>query len=126
MLCVRLWRSRDGHPISIIKVWGRHPAIRPYLGEAFEGQNSPVVRAMISEIVADVSARIVVSELYRLRRTTEDFNADRFYREHYKRMTRFLPRFQKLLIGEPTIARTADELTPLAVIEVEPAVTTQA
>lgn len=115
----------DGHPISIIKVWGRHPAIRPYLGEAFEGQNSPVVRAMVSEIVADVSARIVVSELYRLRRTTEDFNADRFYREHYKRVTRFLPRFQKLLIGEPTIARTAEELRPLAVIEVGSATATQ-
>jgi hypothetical protein len=111
--------EKDGHQISVIKVWGRHPAIRPYLGENFEGQNSPVARAMLSEIVADVSARIVVSELFRLRRTTEDFDAGRFYREHYKRVTRFLPRFQKLLIGEPSVARTASELAPAPVLQVE-------
>jgi hypothetical protein len=112
--------EKDGEVVSIIKVWGRHPAIRAYLGDAFEGQNSPVVRAMISEIVADVSSRIIVSELFRVRRTTEDFDAGRFYREHYKRMTKFLPRFQRVLIGEPEAARTATELSPAPLLEAEP------
>jgi hypothetical protein len=111
--------EKEGLKVSIIKIWGRHPGIRPYLGESFEGQNSPVVRAMIAEIVADVSARIVVSELYRVRRTTEDFPAERFYREHYKRVMRFLPKVQRLLVGDPEVARTVTELSPAPLIEVE-------
>ncbi len=72
---------------------------------------------MISEVVADISARIVVNSLYRVRRSSEEFDSDRFYREHYKRVMRFLPRFQKILIGEPSIARKAEELAPLEVLE---------
>jgi hypothetical protein len=67
---------------------------------------------MIAEIVADFTARHVVRELYRLRRGSEEFDADRFYREHYKRLTRFLPRFHRLLVGDGTAARTAEALSP--------------
>ena len=122
-----VWRAiverepiESGAEQSIIKIAGRHPALRRYLGENFERQDSPVCRGMIAEVVADVTARLVVSELYRLRRGTEAFDADRFYREHYKRLTRFLPRFQGLLVGDAAAASGPDQLAPLSILEVAP------
>jgi hypothetical protein len=113
------WRAiSDNEPLEsggermVIKILGRHPALRGYLGDNLEGQDSPVCRGMIAEIVADFTARHVVRELYRLRRGSEEFDADRFYREHYKRLTRFLPRFHRLLVGDGTAARTAEALSP--------------
>jgi hypothetical protein len=107
----------DGHEIRVIKIAGRHPALRPYLQEGFVGQNTPICRGLLSEIVADATARVVVSELYRLRRGTEVFDVDRFYREHYKRLTKFLPRFQRILVGDPSVAIQAERLAPLALLE---------
>ena len=89
----------DGRTVKIFKIAGRHPALAPLLGPSFEGQDTPAVRTIIAEVVADLAARVVVQALYRSRRNTEAFDADRFYREHYKRVTRFLPRLQKLLVG---------------------------
>ncbi|HLJ62456.1 MAG TPA: hypothetical protein VKZ50_22290 [bacterium] len=110
-------RDESGDDIRVIKIAGLHPALAPYLGERLEGQNSPVCRSLMAEIVADVAARYVVSELYRLRRSYEGFDAERLYREHYRRVTRFLPRFQKILVGEPEVARISQELPPVAILE---------
>jgi hypothetical protein len=118
---IGMWRAviekeptESGEERSVIKIAGRHAALRRYIGEHFEHQNQPICRGMIAEIVADVTARIIVSELFRLRRATEDFDADRFYREHYKRLTRFLPRFQALVVGQVSEGR---ELPPLGFLE---------
>jgi hypothetical protein len=111
-------RDETGDEVKVVKIAARHPAIAPYLGESFEGQNAPVTRALMAEIVADVTARYVVSELYRLRRSIEVFDADRLYREHYRRITKFLPRFQKILIGEPEVARIAGALPAVSMLEV--------
>src|SRR5262249_36766468 len=43
-------------------------------------------------------------------------HVDRYYREHYKRMLKFLPRFQKMLVGDPTIARDDARLAPTALM----------
>jgi hypothetical protein len=96
----------------VVKVAARHPALLPYLGNGFEGQNTPIVRALVSEAVADAGARLVVSKLYRQRRNIEAFDVDRYYREHYKRMLKFLPRFQKVLVGDPAAARADATLAP--------------
>lgn len=88
-----------GNELRVIKIAGKHPAIRHVLGDGFEGQDTPACRLIMAEIVADVAARHVVGELYRMRRSTEEFDADRIYIEHYKRMKRFLPRFQRVLVG---------------------------
>ncbi len=118
-----IWRSIvekepvEGGERSVIKIAGRHPALRRYLGENFEHQDSPVCRGMITEIVADVTARMIVSELYRLRRNTEAFDSDRFYREHYKRLARFLPRFQSLLLGDSIKSVESGELPPVSFLE---------
>jgi hypothetical protein len=103
----------DGRPVKIFKIAGRHPALAPSLGPHFEGQDTPVVRAIIAEIVADLAARVVVAELYRSRRNTEAFDSDRFYREHYKRVTRFLPRLQRLLVGRDLEPQEEADVAPM-------------
>ena len=106
-------RTQD---VQVVKVAARHPALLPYLGNGFEGQDTPIVRALVSEAVADAGARLVVSKLYYQRRNTEAFDVDRYYREHYKRVLKFLPRFQKVLVGDPTTARTDAVLAPTALM----------
>lgn len=91
--------SDSGQEQMVIKIFGHHPAMKHVLGENFEGQESPLCRAIMAEILAAEAARIVVDELYRMRRTTEEFSSDRLYLEHYKRMTRFLPLCQRILVG---------------------------
>lgn len=92
--------DETGVQTRVIKIAGRHPALQTYLGENFELQETPQARSILAEVVADVTSRFVVSELYRIRRSNEFFDADRIYREHYKRVTRFLPRLQRVLIGD--------------------------
>lgn len=106
-----------GGEIQIIKIAGRHPAIKPYLGEESEGQNTPACRTLIAEAAADVTARFVVNKLYYLRRTIEPFDSERIYREHYKRVSRFLPKFLRLLVGEPGSARGTEQLAPVPYLE---------
>jgi len=91
--------DEHGRETQVIKIAGKHPAIRPYVGEAFEYQNTPQAQAILAEVVADVASRYVVTELFRKWQNTEMFDAARIYREHYKRVTRFLPRLQRLLLG---------------------------
>lgn len=116
----------DGRLLKLIKIAGRHPALAPALGDNFEGQDTPIVRGMIAEIVADLAARLVVTELFRSRRNTEAFDADRFYREHYKRVTRFLPRFQKLLVGAALESGVAEDVAAIPGLGPKPPVPEEA
>jgi hypothetical protein len=107
--------NQDG--VQVVKVAARHPGLLPYLGESFEGQNTPVVRALIAEAVADAGARLVVSKLYRQRRNTENFDVDRFYREHYKVLEKFIPRFQRVLLGDPAAVLADAMVTPVVSLD---------
>lgn len=111
--------TEDGSEVRVIKIAASHPGIKPLLGEHREGLDTPLCRSVLAEIIADVTARQVVAELYRLRRNMEVFDADRLYREHYKRVSRFLPRLQRLLVGDLEAASRAMTLAPLALIESE-------
>lgn len=105
--------TEQGREVNVIRVAVNHPAVRPYLGMKSEGENSPAFRVVLSEIVADVSARHVVSKLYQSRHTTEEFDAERIYTEHYRRTRKFLPRFIRILVGDPKSADFALSLLPL-------------
>jgi hypothetical protein len=111
------WRglieTTDG--VTTIRVMTSHPSVRPYLGRGLRHQDTPMCREMIAEIVADTAARKVVQDLYRMRGTVEDFDSSRFYREHYVRFTKFLPRLQRILVGSPEQAARAEvlEASPL-------------
>jgi len=115
------WRGQieysDGEDgaVTTIKVMTSHPSVKPYFGHGLRYQDAPICRQMIAEIVADTAARKVVQDLYRMRGTVEDFDSSRFYREHYVRFTRFLPRLQRILVGPPEQAATAEllEASPL-------------
>jgi len=87
-----------GEQLRLLKVWVRHPSLRPVLDT--DGVHSRAARLVIAEAVADVAARLVVRELYRKRRGLEEFTADRLYLEHYRRVTRFLPRTQQSLLAD--------------------------
>ena len=59
-----------------------------------------------------VAARHVVNELYKMRRTTEEFYSERLYREHYKLVRRFLPRFQRVLVKNAELNARPDDPIP--------------
>jgi len=59
-----------------------------------------------------VAARHVVNVLYKMRRTTEEFDSERLYREHYKLVRRFLPRFQRVLVNKAELNARLDDPIP--------------
>jgi hypothetical protein len=89
---------KTGEDIRVLKVWARHPALRPLL--AADGIHSRPARLVIAEAVADVSARLLVGVLYAQLRGLEDFPSDRVYTEHYRRVYRLLPRIQQVLLAD--------------------------
>jgi hypothetical protein len=91
--------------------------VKPYLGRTREHQDAPVYRQLIAEIIADTAARMIVTDLYQMRGTVEEFDSSRFYREHYVRFTKFLPPLQRILVGPPQLAATADTLESSPLLE---------
>lgn len=89
---------KTGEDVRVLKVWTRHPALRPIL--AADGIHSRPARLVIAEAVADVSARLLVSALYAKLRGLEEFTSDRIYIEHYRRVSRLLPRVQQILLAD--------------------------
>ena len=92
-----------GEDTRIIKVSGRHPALRGLVSQLT--LRSRDARLVVAEAVSDAAVRIVVNQLYRLRRADEEFSSDRLYLEHSKRVLRLLPRAQSILLAdldEPT------------------------
>jgi hypothetical protein len=56
--------EKNGHQI-VIKIKGGHPAVRRYRGSPpdFKGQDLPVFKALVAEIVADQATRIHGAEV---------------------------------------------------------------
>ena len=102
----------DGSEIQVLKIATQHKALRPYFGSDGQGQDTAMCRSIMAEVMVDTVARHVVSELYEMRRGSEDFDPARVYREHYRRLMKFLPPIQRLLVGEPSRIWDADQLEP--------------
>jgi hypothetical protein len=109
-----------GQERQVIRIYGRHPAIRVYVGENLELTDTAPARSILAEVIADATSRYIVSKLFQMRRSIEVFDADRIYREHYKRVTRFLPRLQRILLGD--IGTAPSNLESLIEIKREKAV----
>ena len=90
--------ANTGEDVRIIKVSGRHPALRKILAELT--LRSPEARLVVAEAVTDAAVRYVVNQLYRLRRGLEEFTSERLYLEHYRRVKRLLPRAQTILLED--------------------------
>jgi hypothetical protein len=93
-------KEKHGEKSHVIKITVRHPGILPYLGDNLERRNTPQSQAIVAEVLANVTARFVVTELFRLRQHSEIFDASRIYTEHYKLVTRLLPKLQRILIED--------------------------
>jgi len=105
-----LWEEREdpgsGKRQMVLEIMGRHPALRRYLGDApdFPGQNTPLVKAMVAEIVADNVCREVARRVDALRQSDERPDSEGFYAEHYNRMLKLLPLLHEVevpIVSEP-------------------------
>jgi hypothetical protein len=109
-----VWEERDdpatGERIKILEIQGRHPALRRYLGEppGFPGQDTPLARLLVAEIVADNVCREIARRVDMGRGESDRLDVEAFYSEHYGRMLRLLPRLHELMV--PAVSGpTADE-----------------
>lgn len=100
-----LWEEHEdpstGERVHMLEIMGRHPALRRYLGEPphFPGQNTPWVKVIIGEIIADNVCREIARRVDALRSQEERPDSEGFYAEHYSRMLRLLPRFHELMLS---------------------------
>ncbi len=105
-----LWKdvaNGAGEIVKVLQIMGRHTALRRYLGDppAFPGQETPWVKALMAEIVADNVCREIGRRVDALRTQDERPDADAFYIEHYSRLAKILPKLHALMLGvPPTIA----------------------
>jgi len=91
----------DGH---LLKIAGRHPTIKRYLGrpeEGFPDQDSLHFRMLLAELVADNVARKVLElESIREKERYSSLDVTRFYRQHRRYTNEFLEVAHKIQLPE--------------------------
>jgi hypothetical protein len=85
----------------VIRIKGGHPSVRRYRGSPpdFVGQDMPLFKALVAEIVADQAARMVLERKFPVS-GTEKLDGARFYAEHYLYLSKYLIRCHKALVSE--------------------------
>lgn len=88
----------------VMKVMGRHPAMRRYLGPApeFPFQERPLTQAILAEILAGEATRMVMEKKYPLGKSDE-LDAAAMYAEHLRYMKKYLARCHRQLVAESAI-----------------------
>lgn len=92
--------TRNGDQ-TIIKIMGLHPALRPYLGPPPElpGQDKPISRAIIAEIIASEAARMVVEKRFMAGPVLGgEPDAASIYVMHYRYLSKYLTRCHRTLV----------------------------
>jgi hypothetical protein len=91
---------------TIIYVMGQHPVMKRYRGPApnFPGDDLPMTRAIIAEIVADSAVRMILEKKFPSS-LNEQVDAARFYAEHYTYMSKYLPRCHRALLSDTQLAQ---------------------
>jgi hypothetical protein len=94
--------TEDGQ--RVMKVMGRHPAMRRYLGPApeFPYQDRPLTQAILAEILAGEATRMVMEKKYPLGKA-DDLDAAAMYAEHMRYMKKYLARCHRQLVAESEI-----------------------
>jgi hypothetical protein len=84
---------------TIIKILGRHSAVKRYLGPApeFPYQGSKEARIVIAEIIAGEAARMVMRRKFA---TSNDSDVEGFYADHMFYLEKYLARCHKILVPE--------------------------
>lgn len=94
--------TEDGQ--RVMKIMGRHPAMRRYLGPApeFPYQERPLTQSILAEILAGEATRLVMEKKYPLGRT-DDLDAAAMYADHMRYMKKYLTRCHQQLVPEAVI-----------------------
>lgn len=89
--------TEDGQ--RVMKIMGRHPAMRRYLGPApeFPHQEQPLTQAILAEILAGEATRMVMERKYPLGRADE-LDGAAMYAEHMRYMKKYLTRCHRALV----------------------------
>ncbi len=84
---------------TVIKIFGRHSAIKRYLGPGpdFPYQGSKDARIVIAEIIAAEAARFVMLRKFA---TSNDSDVEGFYADHMFYLDKYLARCHKFLVPE--------------------------
>ena len=112
--------EQDGAQTTI-KVMGRHPIMKRYRGPApgFPGDDLPTTQLVVAEIVADQVARMILEKKFPSS-VHEQFDAARFYVEHYKYMSKYLPRCHRALLSESQLEQPSMSPIPVAHVASRP------
>jgi hypothetical protein len=88
----------------VMKVMGRHPAIRRYLGPApdFPHQERPMTQAILAEILAGEATRMVMERKYPVG-GADELDAAAMYAEHMRYMKKYLARCHRALVPESAL-----------------------
>jgi hypothetical protein len=89
--------TEDGQ--RVMKIMGRHPAMRRYLGPApdFPNQEQPLTQAILAEILAGEATRMVMERKYPLGQA-DDLDAAAMYAEHMRYMRKYLTGCHQALV----------------------------
>ena len=89
------WRAAWTSDFRVLKVYGEHPALKPYLGEArdgYPGQLSDMWVVLATELTCDA----VVRRMLQMKYGTSEVDAYGLYNEHNKRLSQLLTRARRL------------------------------
>jgi hypothetical protein len=90
------WRAAWSSDFRLLKVYGEHPALKPYLGKASEGypgQHSDLWVVLAMELTCDA----VVRRMLQLKYGTSEVDAYGLYTEHNKRLSQLLTKARKAM-----------------------------
>lgn len=88
----------------LVKIMGRHPALRRYVGPApeFPHQDRAATCALVAEIVAGEATRMVMERKYRSGHG-RDLDAAALYADHAKYLNRYLTKCHRALFPESSL-----------------------
>ncbi len=88
--------------LTVINIMGFHPIMKRYRGPApsYPGNDLPTTKLLIAEIVADQAARMILNKKFHPSISNEQIDADRFYSEHYRYLTKYLSRCHRALLSD--------------------------
>jgi hypothetical protein len=90
------WRAAWSSDFRLLKVYGEHPALKPYLGSAsdgYPGQHTELWVVLAMELTCDA----VVRRMLQLKYGTSEVDAYGLYTEHNKRLSQLLARARKAM-----------------------------
>jgi len=97
--------------VNLLKIAGRYPTIKRYLGkpEEFLGQDTLHFRMLLAELIADnVARKILELESIREKEKYSNFDVSRFYKQHRKYTNEFLSIAHKIQIPEKDLGTSTN------------------